>query len=141
MFRKKKRKKGRKIVANTDGDRFPEELVEKTREMAKKIGKSATGEVKDPELLAALQREQAEQKAPGPEDVYLLYLYARGAITAEKAVPVPEDEETETLMLYLYSDGYIFGVGDLIFVSPLGIRRLYVIGAINDKGEIIAPLE
>jgi len=141
MFRKKKKKHGKKIVANTDGDRFPEEMVKQAREVAKKVGESATKDVSDPELLAALQREMAETKAPGPEDVYLLYMYARGAITPEKAIPVPEDEENETLMLYLYSDGYVLGAGNLVFVSPLGMRRLFVIGAIDDKGKIIAPLK
>lgn len=141
MFGKKK-KNVKKIVVNTDGDKFPEEMVNGVIAGVKKIGKSALKDLEsNPELLSILQREMANTKEPGPEDVLLLYIYGTGAMVPNKAIPIPVGEENETLMLYLYSDGYLNNVGDLIYVNELGMHRLRKIGAIDKNGEILPPFK
>jgi hypothetical protein len=142
MFRKKKKSGIKKIPVNTDGDKLPEDVVRQTVGIARRVGLSVTKDIEtNPELREMLKRETAARKQPGPEDVLLLFLYGKGAISPEKAILLTPDGEVETQMLYLYSDGYIAHNNDAIYVTILGMRRLQMIGAIDDKGEILPPFK
>lgn len=139
MFRKRKKKSKRKVIVNTDGDELPEDIVKQTRDMAQTIGKGVIEEIRrDPSFAEALQRGMDTRGQPGPEDVFLLYLYGKGAISPEKAILIPKDEESETHIYVLWADNLIqHTLGDKIFVTQFGVQRLRALGVVDGKGKIL----
>jgi len=139
MFRRK-RKKTRKIEVNTDGDELPIDVVKRLKETAKSVGASVVDDVKDsPDFLIAMRQATDNRGKPGPEDILLLYLYGKSAVDPDTAISVPEGEENENYIFYLYSDDYIAHVGNKVYVTYRGVVRLKMLGAIDDKGRIILP--
>ena len=140
MFRKRKKKKGKKIEVNTDGDELPVDVVKGIQSVARKIGSAATeGAEETPEFLYAMRQALDNKGKPGPEDVLLLYIYGKGATSPEKAIAIPEGEENETFIFFLYADDFIGHAGDKVYISYRGIIRLQMLGALDEKGRILSP--
>lgn len=142
MFWKRKKKKERKMAVNTDGDMLPVDIVKETQRMAETVGRAATKEArKDPSFMRVLQRGMDTRGQPGPEDVFLLYLYGKGAISPEKAIRIPKDAESETHIYILWADNLVqHTLGDRIFVTQLGVQRLRALGVVDGKGKILQSL-
>lgn len=142
FWKRKKKKKEKKIVVNTDGDVLPVDVVEAARRMGKRVGEVAIKEAReDPELINILRQGMNARGQPGPEDVFLLYLYSKGAISPEKSLLIPKNEESETHVYVLWADDYIQHTsGNRVFVTLSGIRRLQTLGVVDGRGKILSSL-
>ncbi len=140
MFKRKRKRRGKTIKVNTDGDELPVDVVKGIQKVAKKVGSSITEKEKEnPEFLHAMRQAMDNKGKPGPEDVLLLYIYGKGAVSPEKALPIPDGEENENFVFLLYSDDFIAHTGDKVFITRKGFVRLQMLGAVDEKGRILGP--
>lgn len=128
------------MTVNTRGDRMTREELDMVMDPSKVAGRRIMDIAKefDPEGAMLVAQGRVTLAKPGPEDVLLLYIYQCGALNPDKAISVPDGNENETHMLYLYADDYVGHAGDKIYVTALGIRRLQGIGVIDKKGKVVS---
>jgi len=109
-WRKKKKKKGRKIIINENGDKMEETILRRLIRSAGEAGKAALKIA--PEIY--------------PEDELMLWLDSQGAHSLETAIRIPEEREAD--MYTLWIEDYVGHTYDeRIYITIKGMLILDII--------------